>query len=254
MIEGWRPDWRDPEQYPDPESTSMLQWAWEFLRRNPEYQKDYERWAALPTVYSDGALFEEDLTETHKGGQIGSKEQALFDALPAKYWVMKMADPAQPFDDDVRERLAFNSFHGPAWAFYHPNMSEPQKLEASEPGDVLMRFNVAIPIPVQLRRAQPVLERLQELNKGSDLVQPINPRAQRNLYPCHLRILDARAAGVSVPEIAKEIFPEANDEEKNPYPDPPIDQLIYDRLKAAQENRDFKYRLFALCEIAPTKK
>ncbi|MFA5593272.1 MAG: DUF6499 domain-containing protein [Micavibrio sp.] len=39
--EGWLPDWRDKSQYPDPRSTSNKQWAWEFLRRNPDYQKDF---------------------------------------------------------------------------------------------------------------------------------------------------------------------------------------------------------------------
>ena len=36
------PNWKDPSAYPDPKKTDIEQWAWEFLRRNPEYQKDYE--------------------------------------------------------------------------------------------------------------------------------------------------------------------------------------------------------------------
>jgi Family of unknown function (DUF6499) len=39
-VSGWKvPDWRDPAQYP--RDCSLRQWAWEFLRRNPEYRK---RW------------------------------------------------------------------------------------------------------------------------------------------------------------------------------------------------------------------
>jgi hypothetical protein len=34
----WMPDWRDPRQYPAADSTTPRAcWAWEFLRRNPEY-------------------------------------------------------------------------------------------------------------------------------------------------------------------------------------------------------------------------
>ncbi len=38
----WRPDWTDPANYPDPKKTLMAEWAWEFLRRNVLYQKDYK--------------------------------------------------------------------------------------------------------------------------------------------------------------------------------------------------------------------
>src|SRR5438477_241770 len=38
-IPDWLPDWTKQHQYPDPKTTSSRQWAWEFLRRNPEYQR-----------------------------------------------------------------------------------------------------------------------------------------------------------------------------------------------------------------------
>jgi len=37
----WLPDWRDASRYPPVEGTSGTRWAWEFLRRNPDYQKAY---------------------------------------------------------------------------------------------------------------------------------------------------------------------------------------------------------------------
>ncbi len=43
----WLPDWRDKLKYED-HGTDRAAWAWEYLRRNPEYQGDYARWAALP--------------------------------------------------------------------------------------------------------------------------------------------------------------------------------------------------------------
>jgi hypothetical protein len=36
------PDWREESQYPVPEKMSPLCWAWEFLRRNSEYQADWK--------------------------------------------------------------------------------------------------------------------------------------------------------------------------------------------------------------------
>jgi len=41
-IPDWLPDWRDDSQYPHPKTTPLKQWAWEFLRRNPAYQKQWQ--------------------------------------------------------------------------------------------------------------------------------------------------------------------------------------------------------------------
>lgn len=51
---GWLPDWSDPNAYEN-HGDQMLSWAWEFLRRNPEYQADYARWAALPDTDGEGS-------------------------------------------------------------------------------------------------------------------------------------------------------------------------------------------------------
>jgi Proteobacterial transcriptional regulator-like domain len=41
MAPKWLPDWWKPSQYPDPSKAEVtrLDWAWQFLRRNPEYQQ-----------------------------------------------------------------------------------------------------------------------------------------------------------------------------------------------------------------------
>ncbi|MCA1906238.1 MAG: winged helix-turn-helix domain-containing protein [Desulfarculus sp.] len=36
-------DWRDPKCYEYTKSHTCYQWAWEFLRRNPEYKADWEK-------------------------------------------------------------------------------------------------------------------------------------------------------------------------------------------------------------------
>lgn len=37
----WLPNWEDVSQYPNPDTSDSLQWAWEFLRRNSKYQEDW---------------------------------------------------------------------------------------------------------------------------------------------------------------------------------------------------------------------
>ena len=43
MAPKWLPDWQNQSQYPLATAT-RLDWAWQFLRRNPEYQ---EFWSNL---------------------------------------------------------------------------------------------------------------------------------------------------------------------------------------------------------------
>lgn len=37
----WIPNWQNESEYPDPETTTHQQWAWEFLRRSSNYRRDY---------------------------------------------------------------------------------------------------------------------------------------------------------------------------------------------------------------------
>lgn len=55
LDQSWRPDWMDLNTgvYID-HGDDLSAWAWEFLRRNPEYQADFERWAALPDTWEGG--------------------------------------------------------------------------------------------------------------------------------------------------------------------------------------------------------
>ena len=39
-----RPDWKNPNDYARMDDFTPSQWAWEFLRRNPEYVKAWERY------------------------------------------------------------------------------------------------------------------------------------------------------------------------------------------------------------------
>ena len=45
------PDWRDASVYPaKPSDWQLDQWIWAFLRRNPEYQKDYGYFSEFPDL------------------------------------------------------------------------------------------------------------------------------------------------------------------------------------------------------------
>lgn len=50
---GWLPDWTDPKAYRD-HGDNAAAWAWEFLRRNPEYQADFAYYMSVPGYDTDG--------------------------------------------------------------------------------------------------------------------------------------------------------------------------------------------------------
>jgi len=222
VRESWRPDWRDATQYPDPETTSMAQWAWEFLRRNAEYQKYF--------VDSVKAMLTSDPSDP--------TEQEL----PRKYGLARMVDPAEPFS----EKIILRNLGCPHYAWYHPENPATVALTASEPGDVVMKFNVRYPLAAQVKWAKHILERFRALNKDAGFTEPIDPRAQIRKYPFYLQLLDARAAGVSAREIAKAIVPGADDDEKNPPPERAYDRPVYDGLDAARKLSREGYRYLLL--------
>ena len=63
IDQSWRPVWYDMNLgvYPD-HGDDLDAWAWEYLRRNPEYQADYARWAALPDDGDGGKSAKYELT------------------------------------------------------------------------------------------------------------------------------------------------------------------------------------------------
>lgn len=47
-MKDWRPNWENRINYPNPESLTKEKIAWEFLRRNLDYQNEYQRIKELP--------------------------------------------------------------------------------------------------------------------------------------------------------------------------------------------------------------
>ena len=62
---GWLANWRDLSQYPD-STASPVDWAWQFLRRNPEYQK---YWLELIAPIYNPAYVDRSLQRTDGGAQ-----------------------------------------------------------------------------------------------------------------------------------------------------------------------------------------
>ena len=190
-------------------SLTRDQWAWEFLRRNPDYQADYRQfislWQALEADYGAppnrdfarwkldprayGPLPGDDALG-HSSGELclGENDQILIECwMGAKWGFYKFPlDPARttpPEPDELAWRLPSLSDAPPDTAY---------RLDIS--------FDLSLPLPPQLEAAKfRLVSRAAELRRKG-LAAPMSVANQRERWTHMLRLLDAEAAGVSVDE------------------------------------------------------
>jgi len=72
-------DWHNPEEYAFTHNLSSAQWAWEFLRRNSDYQ---EEWAAFNEVW-------QALEAAPCSARRGLSKSAVFTTMIAGGWSLK---------------------------------------------------------------------------------------------------------------------------------------------------------------------
>ena len=271
MKPDWLPDWDDAKAYPKPKDLDWRQWAWQFLRRNPEYQKDYESWRALlDTLPADcNRLPRDDMRfyvcdppakagETYKeyanrraGG--GWRRTPRAEALPEKYG----------FGFGVPQRLAgthrwsglglvppeqeifpstFLTGDIVRWLDHVPEVPNYKYQLHVGKFEAWVRFNLEWPIDIQLRRTKQVLEEQKLALKELDDLEPIENRNQIDKFPYYIRLLDADASGVDAKTIAAVLRPN----QENEYPDYRASKNIRQGLKRARRFRDHDYRFICL--------
>ncbi|WP_339487832.1 hypothetical protein [Pseudomonas sp. EL_65y_Pfl2_R95] len=186
-------DYRNPLQYPAREGINA--WRWEFLRRNPEYQRLYE---------------------AHKDCVTPPSEVSSFG-------VRNLYDPR--FDD------AYQGFLAPSHILELPNFAWVEKwklvpgyttergmhmllralTELQLQGDTLAVINRALPLEPQL---DAIRESVAQKNKQENNRPPLG-NDRRGEWTFYLRVLDGFADGASYDELAAALYPGS----ENAYPD-----------------------------------
>ncbi len=226
-IPDWLPDWTKPHQYPDPKTTSLRQWAWEFLRRNPEYQQLWEKFDALPP----GPIYE------------GRSAYAYMDIRERFEKEFGILDPAAPpmtiADPDFKWRLRFTN--PPRYWILPIDWLEDDEFEMPEidlehSAEVVLKFDVRLPLPRQINSAKMILETQAKRLAKAGLLG--GERAQIKKYQNYLRILDAKLSGATSKAIATDILGIKND-------NPDYRGRVRETFKAAKQLRDRDYRLLS---------
>lgn len=189
-------DWRNPDDYQFTETLSPELWAWQFLRRNTEYRKDYDwfigNWRALEADYGkapnrnfskwkldDRAYAPDEMTqgfcENDKSCASPDGDRVLIEcAMGAKWGFYKFPNAPDVEFPAVPGRLLWREQE--AWL---PDMDSPAK-----PHELDVRFDLRLPAQQQLVELKRLLAVQQSAYQKS---QGWNTKRLRR----YLRLLDA---------------------------------------------------------------
>lgn len=183
------------------ETLTRDQWAWEFLRRNPEYRRDYAAfiaiWNALEADY--GAPPNRDFAKW-------KQDPRAYGPLPGDAELASSTGELCVVEDD---RVLLECWMGAKWGFYKfpldpervaPGPDElswrppPQSDVAVEaPYRLDISFDLSLPLPPQLEAAKfRLISRAAELRRQG-IAAPKTIANQREQWTIMLRLLDGSA-------------------------------------------------------------
>jgi len=215
------PDWRNPADYRYTANLTPHQWAWEFLRRNEQYQAAYAAWRDCCEIVDRRRPY---LQSTGDLPSTGSEEAALLDqdieamkqlnaAASRAFGLQSPVDPSYPATHpgtlgNWAEAVGVSEI----WqGKFYPLVPKPER--------VGLEFDVTMPLGPQLEFAKAHLRRRQARLHGTGVikVRKKTSRAQVKLYPTYLRVLDGHFAGVGPWRIGAVVFadlPNADGEQR----------------------------------------
>ena len=198
------------------------QWAWEFLRRNPQYQADYRQfitlWRALEADY----------------GAPPNRDFARWKQDPRAYGPLDEAADVEPSTTTgdlcigENDRVFIECWMGAKWGF-HKFPLDPTRAAPPDPAELSWRpppdpeprptddiyrlvipFDVSLPLPPQLEAAKfRLVSRASELRRNG-LAAPMSVANQRQHWTQLIQLLDAEAAGEWIDERNSTLLHEAH--------------------------------------------
>ena len=226
IRENWRPDWKDDNQYPDTSKTSAQRWAWEFLRRNPNYQQDWDRYVGIL----------KPIDERLKDGSYKKETSDNINRLFSDAY--GVSPPPHPSRDNC-EGIRFERSKLVA-ASAHTGRNVNYKLSD---GELLLSFDLYLPIGPQIEKARRALElHSKDFQEIHYIKTGTNPRKQQ-AWKRYLRLLDAESDGAKQSEMQSLIHNMVN----NPT------NSVSESLKRAKAIRDGDYLRIALADYVTSK-
>lgn len=208
-------DWRDAACYAFEPPLTREEWAWQFLRRNPEYRRDYAwfitTWQALEADY--GAPPERDFfrwkqdprawrAESELAGCAsqtcpGENDRVLIECWMGAKWGLRKF----PLAPEVVRPKPGESLD---WREQPVEVAEPAdgELLSSSPGKMALVFDLTLPLAGQLQDARIRLIARRRALEQAGRLPGRNIRAAAPRWTVWLRLLDGADAGARMHELA----------------------------------------------------
>jgi hypothetical protein len=202
-------NWKNPNHYQFTHKLTAKQWAWEFLRRNPEYQREWHQfiatWKDLEACY--GKPSQRDIKAWQRDKRAWIPEQSCAEsdcringdkvliecALGARWGFYKF--PPDPSDHDPvsANRLVWRKIIWQA-----PLVGSQQSTAASL---TTIAFDLSMPLPPQLEQAKRHLQIEQRKRIKSKKINAPTIAQHSQKLTRYLRILDALSVRAEIEEI-----------------------------------------------------
>lgn len=237
MTPKWLPNWRNPKEYPDPAKTARLDWAWQFLRRNPDYQN---LWSQLIAPNYDRKHVVHIIKQQRGSARLYSdrarprliETSGDYDLPPFVSQFGITSIPPDPSEKKAELQFAAQFIR------YRPGGMRKVSPDLQD-HEVLVWFNLQWPIEAQLNSARQVLE--QQIKAKNLAGAPFRFRYRPEKYANYLRVLDAKATNMSDEAIASVIYPNLPDS----HPEHAGSHRVRDDLAAAKRLRDNPWLIVA---------
>jgi Family of unknown function (DUF6499) len=188
------PDWRETTGYPQLRETSMSDWRWEFLRRNPQYRHDYQRPDTSLEDESRCRYFERVYAMvTPQDPRVSAAEYIK------SYWARHQHDvlcfPIYHFD----KFIGTNSL-----STMYANAQEIERImHQASFHDLFFRVDPLKPLEPQFK----AITEISRMSQRSLLRKSPRPRRSKKKWLLYLRVLDARECEATYIEIARVCLP-----------------------------------------------
>ncbi len=212
------PDWRNPRHYAFTTHLDRGQWAWEFLRRHPGYQADWDwfsrTWAALEDDYGrppqrDFQRWKHDPRAWRQerelaGCGIGEScasddgERILIECWMGQKWGFYKFPPDPADDRRGDEPVTWRETASPVEVLDH---SDTEHLIPGSP-KVALGFDLSQPLKAQFDEARRQLVVMQRRLQKSSALDAYTVTGRRDHWALCLRLLDAEAAGAAPSDIS----------------------------------------------------
>ncbi len=204
-----RPDWRNADDYRFSGQLNAGQWAWEFLRRNPEYQSDWDwfsaAWKRLESRYGkpphrDFQAWQRDpdayrVVDDDAGDCRVDEDKVLIECWMGSKWGFYKF-PLDPATDrpTIGEQLSWRPLPEPVSVV---EASSGVDSHETDKFSLALAFELDLPLRPQLEAAQGFLQRRQAYLRKRGGMQMKTVATLTPVWMLMLRLLDGHRAGES---------------------------------------------------------